>query len=50
MLAQCPDGHLIETGAGEQEGGNALGHDGERQPGADLVRVVGAGDEAEKGK
>lgn len=45
VFTQSPNGHLIETGEGEQESGNALGHDGERHPGSDLVGVVGARDE-----
>lgn len=40
---------MIETGKGEEECGNALGHNGKRHPGADFVGVVGAGDEADLG-
>ena len=50
VLAEGPDCHLVGAGQGEEEGGQALRHDGEGDPGADLVGVVGAGDEVEEGR
>ena len=50
VLAEGPDGHLVGAGQGEEEGGQALRHDGEGDPGSDLVGVVGAGDEVEEGR
>lgn len=46
VLAQCPDGHLIESGCRKQESWNALGHHGERKPGSHFVGVVGTGHQA----
>lgn len=48
MLALRPHRHLVEAGQGEQEGGQALGHDGERNPGAHFEGVVGAGHPVEE--
>ena len=50
VLAEGPDRHLVGAGQGEEEGGQALRHDGEGDPGSDLVGVVGAGDEVEEGR
>lgn len=48
MLAQGPHRHLVHTSGGKQIRGDALGHHGERQPGEELVGVVGAGDVAKR--
>ena len=50
VLAEGPHGHLVGAGQGEEEGRQALRHDGEGDPGSDLVGVVGAGDEVEEGR
>ena len=50
VLAEGPHGHLVGAGQGEQERRQTLGHDGERDPGADLVGVVRAGDQVEEGR
>lgn len=46
MLAKCPNGHLIESGKSEQVSWNALRHYGERDPGADFIRVIRARNKA----
>lgn len=48
VLGERPDTHLEHAGASEQQSGQTLRHDGERQPSAELVSVVGAGHEVEE--
>lgn len=50
VLAEGPHGHLEAAGQGEQERRQTLGHDGEGDPGADLVGVVGTRDQVEEGR
>lgn len=48
VLCESPNGHLEHSSAREQISWQALGHDGEREPGRELVGVVGAGDKVEE--
>jgi len=48
MLAKSPHGHLIHASNGKDERWQSLGHDGEREPSAELVRVVRARDKVEE--
>lgn len=48
MLAQSPDGHLIESGDGEEPRDRRVGHDREAKPGQDLVGIIGTRDEVEQ--
>lgn len=48
VLAQGPQSHLVCAGKAEQSSWNALGHDGEGDPGSDFIGVVGARDELEE--
>ena len=48
LLPEGPQGHLVGAGQGEEERRQTLRHDGEGDPGADLVGVVGAGDQVEE--
>jgi len=48
VLAQSPHGHLVSPCHGEEGSRQTLGHDGEADPGPDLIGVVGAGAEVEE--
>ena len=48
VLAERPDGHLIEAGRSEQANRQALAHQREAAPRADLVRVVRTRDVVEQ--
>jgi hypothetical protein len=48
VFSKGPHGHLVHTGCSEEVSWQALSHDGERQPRAELVSVVGAWNEVEE--
>lgn len=45
VLPFGPDGHLDEAHQGEERHRETLGHQGEAKPGAQLIGVVGTGDQ-----
>lgn len=48
VFAECPYRHLVHSGSSKEVSRQALRHDGEREPSAKLVKVVGARDEVEE--